>query len=157
MSHTRKRIVRILICGTLLMGISACTSNIKHIPATATTAPKEKTYSASYDKVWNAAMRALSEETTFKILDKSSGVMVTEFTTIDGKELSLIQTCFLGKTYKSSYTVNIKQGGGKTDVRVNVKLQAAQAVLLLAREESNADVESYLRQKLFDGISSNLR
>lgn len=153
-----KKIARILICGTLLMGISACTSNIKHIPATATTAAKEKTYSASYDKVWGAAMRALSEETTFKILDKSSGIMVTEFTTIDGKELSLIQTGFLGKTYKSSYTVNIKQGGaGKTDVRVNVKLQAAQAVLLLAREESNPDVESYLRQKLFDGISSNLR
>ena len=83
--------------------------------------------------------------------------MVTEFRTIDAKELSLAATYFLGKTYKDSYTVNFNpQTPNKTDVMVNIKLKADQWVLL-SREESNADVESYLRKKLFDRIAANLK
>lgn len=141
----------------LFFAISGCASNIEHIPPTQVPISKNKVFSGSFDQVWSAAQRVLSEETTFKILDKSSGIMVTELKTIDAKELSLAQTYFLGKTYKSSYTVNFSQaGGGKTDVKVNVKLQAVQAVLL-SREESNENVESYLRQQLFDKVAANLK
>jgi hypothetical protein len=134
-----------------------CTSNIKHIPKSEAQTPKSQAYNASIDEVWNAAKNALVEDETFKILDKSSGIMVTELRTIDAKELSLAATYFLGKTYKNSYTVNFsQQTPNMTDVTVNVKLQAVQ-VVLLSREESNADVESYLRKKLFDKIAENLK
>lgn len=119
--------------------------------------PKSQAYNASVDAVWNAAKKALVEDETFKILDKSSGIMVTELRTIDAKELSLAATYFLGKTYKNSYTINFNpQASNKTDVTINVKLQAVQ-VVLLSREESNADVEGYLRKKLFDKIAENLK
>jgi uncharacterized protein (UPF0333 family) len=134
-----------------------CTSNIKHIPKSEAQAPKSQAYNASVDAVWNAAKKALVEDETFKILDKSSGIMVTELRTIDAKELSLAATYFLGKTYKNSYTINFNpQASNKTDVTINVKLQAVQ-VVLLSREESNADVEGYLRKKLFDKIAENLK
>ena len=136
---------------------TGCASNIEHIPTAAKSVEKQKAYNSSIDKVWAAAQRALSENDTFKVLDKSSGIMVTEFRPIDAKELSLAQTYFLGKTYKSSYTLNFTQNGANsTDVRVNVKLQAVQMVLL-AREENNDVVAGYLRQQLFDKISVNLR
>lgn len=140
----------------LTIMLFACSSNIKHIQTVETTVPKLKTYNAPFEKVWGATQRALSETDTFKVLDKSSKIMVTEFRTVDSKELSLAQTYFLGKTYKSSYTVNfIQQSSGKTDVLVNVKLQAVQ-VALLAREESNENVEAFLRKNIFAKIESNL-
>jgi hypothetical protein len=133
-----------------------CTSNIKDIPKAEIKTPKTQTFNAPVEAVWAATQKALSDDETFKVLDKSSGIMVTELRTIDAKELSLAATYFLGKTYKNSYTVNFnQQAQNKTDVTVNIKLQAVQAVLL-SREESNEDVESYLRKKLFEKIASNL-
>jgi len=152
-----KKNLGITALAVFFLGISGCASNIEHISTTQAPIAKNKVFSASFDNVWSAAQRVLSEETTFKILDKSSGIMVTELKTIDGKELSLVQTNFLGKTYKSSYTVNFSPAGsGKTDVKVNVKLQAVQ-VAILSREESNENVEGYLRQQLFDKIAANLK
>lgn len=154
--HFSLSILLLVLCIALIANFTGCTSNIKHIKAPEKPVEKMKTFNAPLDKVWSTAQRTLSEEDTFKILDKSSGIMVTEFKTIDAKELSLIQTGFLGKTYKRSYTINFIQNGGRTDVSINVKLQAVQAVLL-SREEGNENVEAYLRQKLFDKISANLR
>ena len=151
---TSSALILAVLVSTLLFG---CTSNIKDIPKSETYTPKSQTYNVPIEAVWSAAQKALAEDETFKILDKSSGIMVTEFRTIDAKELSLAATYFLGKTYKDSYTVNFNpQTPNKTDVMVNIKLKADQWVLL-SREESNADVESYLRKKLFDRIAANLK
>lgn len=151
-----KNNIGMLALAVLFLTLTGCASNIEHIPTAQSPTPKNKVFNSSIDKVWSAAQRVLSEETTFKILDKSSGIMVTELKTIDSKELSIAQTTFLGKTYKSSYTVNFSPlGSGKTDVKVSVKLQAIQ-VALLSREESNENIESYLRKQLFDKIASNL-
>jgi hypothetical protein len=142
----------------LLFVLGGCASNIDHIAAPQEAVPKNKVFNASLDTVWGAAQRVLSEETSFKILDKSSGIMVTEPQAVDSKELSYAQTVFFaGKTYKSSYTLNFAPAGaGKTDVKLNVKLQAVQLVLM-AREEPNEGVEGYLRQKLFEKIAANVK
>jgi hypothetical protein len=143
-----------VLFSTLIFG---CTSNIQDIPKATIKIPKSQTYNAPMEAVWSATQKALAEDETFKVLDKSSGIMVTEFRTIDSKELSLAAITFLGKTYKNSYTVSFnKQASNKTDVAISVKLQALQIALVL-RDESNEDVESYLRKKLFDKINANLR
>ncbi|MDQ3582062.1 MAG: hypothetical protein M3495_10825 [Pseudomonadota bacterium] len=140
----------------LIAALVACGSNITHIDTARTNVPDTRSFDGSMDTVWAAAKRALSADATFKALDRSSGIMVTEFRTIDAEELSIAQTVFLGKTYKSSYTVNFNPAtDGKTDVTVNVKLQAVQ-VGFFSREESNEGVESYLRQALFDKIATNM-
>ena len=134
-----------------------CGSNIQHIPTTTTIVEPSRVYSASFDKVWAATLQALSDEGTLKVIDKSGGIIVTEPKTVDSKELSGVGTMFLGKTYKSNYTVNVKEkASNKTDVTINVKLQAVQ-VGFFAREEKLDNVENYLREKLFNKIASNLR
>lgn len=155
-----KKTVKML--GALCLAISTaaivgCASNIDHIPTTTVVAPQSMTFNAPFDRVWSAAQAALSADATFKVLDKSSAIMVTEYKTVDSKELSLVGTYFLGKTYKSNYTLNFQSHGAKqAEVRVNVGLQAQQMVLL-NREEDQPQVKGYLRQKLYDQIAANLR
>ena len=133
----------------------ACTSNIQHIESPKAPVEKQKTFNVPFEKVWVATQRALAETETFKILDKTSGMMVTEFRAVDAKELSLWQIYWGSKTYKFSYTVNLFPNDTNTLISVSVKLHADQYAFL-AREESNEDVEAYLRKKLFDKISLNL-
>ncbi|MGD9579714.1 MAG: hypothetical protein AB7Y74_15875 [Syntrophorhabdus sp.] len=155
----QNRIVKTLVTSWVVivfLTIFGCGTNIEHIQTTETNAPQSMVYNAPSDHVWSAAVAALSADATFKVLDKASGIMVTEFKTIDSKELSLASTYFLGKTYKSNYTVNfLSKAADKTEVKVNVSLQAVQ-MALLAREEDQPQVKSYLRQKLFDQIAANL-
>lgn len=140
-----------------LVLLSGCATNIGHIPTNAATIRKSHSFDAPFEKVWRATQRALSEDQTVKLSDKSSRVMVTEMRAIDGKELSIVQTYFWGKTYKSSYSVNFDQiSPNKTDVTINVKLQAVQ-FFFLAREENNESVEGFLRKKLVDKITANMR
>ncbi len=140
----------------LVVYLFGCGSNIQHIPTTVNITEPNKVYNASSDKVWTATLQALSEEGTLKVIDKSGGIIVTEPKTVDSKELSVVSTTFLGKTYKNSYTINIKElGFNKSDVKIIVKLQAVQ-VGFFAREEQLDNVENYLRDKLFQKISSNL-
>ena len=74
------------------------------------------------------------------------------------KNFPLQTHIFQGKQYKNSYTLNIiKLDNKKTKIKIkiHVKLKANQAVLL-NREESNENVENYLRVNLFNKISESL-
>lgn len=154
MRHGSGRPLAAVAVAALLLG---CGSNIKHISAPAAPVSTSMVFDGSMEKVWGATQSALSDDATFKVLDKSSGIMITELRTIEGSELSLLKTYFLGKTYKSSYTINFRAvGSAKTEVKANVNLQTVQLVLL-SREEDLPEVKSYMRQKLFDKISANLK
>lgn len=147
--------IALVIIASIILLTSGCGSNIKHI-ASDTKSDRQQVFNAPLDKVWGAAQIALSEEDTFKVLDKSSGMMVTEFRAVEGKEMPLFKTAFFGKTYKYSYTLHfapVRQGA--TNVNINVKLQAGQ-FWFVNREEKLENVENYLRQKLFAKISENI-
>jgi hypothetical protein len=153
-SLTLLRTICLIITLAIFVG---CTSNIDHIPTTTTMAPQAMIFDAPLNRVWSATQTALSSDATFKILDKAASIMVTEFKTVNSKELSIIGTTFLGKTYKSSYTVNFQpKGTKKTEVRVNVGLKAQQ-IGFFTREEDQPQVKSHLRNKLYEQIAVNLR
>ena len=114
-----------MLASFILISLLGCGSNIQHIPTTTTIVEPSRVYSASFDKVWAATLQALSDEGNLKVIDKSGGIIVTEPKTVDSKELSIVGTTFLGKTYKSNYTVNVKvMASNKTDVKLmlNCKL-----------------------------------
>ena len=147
---------RSIIVAALVLLTAGCTSNISRIPIGAEGAPTSKTFDAPVDRVWSAAQAALASDATFKVLDKSSLIMVTEYKTVDSNEISIVGTVFLGKTYKNNYTVNFRAvGPSRTEVSVNVGLQAQQ-VGFFTREDDQPQVKSYLRKKLFDQISAKL-
>jgi len=155
MQEDRRRIVG---AAGGVMFLAGCASNIGHIESAPREAvPKTRAFDATFERTWSAAQRTLAEDETIKVLDRSSKLMVTEWRTIDAKELSLVESYFLGKTYKNSYTITFDSlTSNRTDVRVGVKLQAVQ-IAILSREESNEAVESYLRKKFFDRLSVALR
>ncbi len=149
--------IRLIVISLFAFVIAfGCSSNIKHIPSTIEKS-QNKIFKQSIEKVWKATSRILSEEETFKVLDKSGGIMVTDYRTVDGNELSVIGTTFLGKTYKYSYNINFdKLSSTKTEVTVFVKLQNVM-VGFFSRESKEENVENYLRQKLFDKISKKIQ
>jgi hypothetical protein len=144
-----------IIACILLSFVVGCSSNVSKIKeSNVTMTPKSQVYKENFDKVWAATISALAENETIKVGEKSTGIIVTDLRTIDGKELSLISTAFLGSTYKYRYTINIKpQSNNSTNVSANVKL-SKQQFFLAKRETSDEEIESYLRKQLFDRIKS---
>ena len=142
----------------LAIGLSAgCASNLPAVTPTAVSAPAAVTFEASVEKVWGATQGILASEATFKVLDKGSSIMVTEYKTIDSQELSLIGTYFLGKTYKNNYTITFQPAGqDRTMVRVAVGLQSQQ-LGFLNREADEPQVTGHLRQRMFDKISAAIK
>jgi hypothetical protein len=152
--HAKGSLTLAMVAALILL--SGCGSNIEHIEQAPIKAGKDQTFQRPLEEVWKAAMRVLSEAETFKVLDESGGLMVTEFRTVDAKELGLFETWALGKTYKYSYTINFESfEAGQTNVIVHVKLEKVQWGML-KREESQANVESYLREQLFTKLSERL-
>ncbi len=84
--------------------VNGCGSNIQHIPTTMDKIENDRMFNGSFEKVWTTTVRVMSEDETFNVLDKSEGIIVTELKTVDSKELSIVKTTFLGKTYKYSYS-----------------------------------------------------
>ena len=137
--------------------VAGCGSNLPAVSSAAASAPAAVTYDAATDRVWAATQGILAEVATFKVLDKSSSIMVTEFKTIESQELSLIGTAFLGKTYKNNYTITfVPVAQGKTTVRISVGLQSQQ-VGFFTREADDPQVTGHLRQKMFDKIATALK
>jgi hypothetical protein len=137
--------------------LASCGSNIEHIQEAPIKVGKSTSYQQPLEDVWKAALFVLSESETFKVLDQAGGLMVTEFRTVDAKELGLFQTWALGKTYKYSYTINFESSETKTtNVIIHVKLEKVQWGGMLKREESLENVENHLREQLFDKLSEKL-
>lgn len=144
--------------GVFAISMFGCANNVSNIKSSSIgDVPKSKIYSSNFDKVWSVTISKLSQDETIKVSDKSSGIIVTEYRTVDGEELSLVDTYFMGSTYKYSYSINLlKETSGGTEVIVNVKLMTSQFALL-NKETKDAVVENYLRKKLFESLSSSLK
>ncbi len=152
----KKTVSLIILISASLALLTACgKKNITHI-STSTTCPEEYIFDDTFNQAWEATKDAISAQNTIKFMDRESGIITTEPKTVDGKELSLLDIFFLGKTYKYTYTVNLSGvSGTKTLIRIDVKLFEKIAALL-EREDNIAHVNSYLRSKLFRNICGRL-
>jgi hypothetical protein len=145
-----------VLLALVLAQLAGCPSNISHVPRTSETTPYVVVYSASPDRVWSATQAALSAGGRFKAIDKASGVMVTEFKVVDSNELSFISKAMLGKTYRSNYTVSLRQvAPERTEVNVKVLIEVSQ--LGIRSPEEQPQLNAFMRQKLFDQINAILR
>jgi uncharacterized protein YceK len=146
-----------VLCIVMLISLVGCGSNVSEIKSSdIPTAPTSKTYPASMDKVWGAALSYIAEHDSITVSDKGSGLIVTNYRTVDGKELSLVSTSFLGSTYKYAYTINmVSDSANATTVRISVKLEKEQ-MAMLKREAHDEKVENYLRNKFFKGLESKM-
>ena len=132
--------------------LPSCAENLpRDIPKTYA-APIEHTFAVPYDKAWKGTVRAISDENLVKILDKESGLIVTEYGTMNKRVLNMFQTALFGRTYKNSYSVNLTEViPGKTSVRIQSNLMMEQFAFY--NRERNIDwFEAFMRQDLFRKI-----
>jgi len=148
--------VRNIILLILFTVFSSCvTTNIESIKEEVL-CPVQYTFNRSYMQVWQATVRAIAQEEVIKTISQDAGIIVTEYGTIEDREVGIIGTIFLGKTYKYSFTINLlKRNPAKTDVRIKTNLKGSQAAIY-EREEKIPKVESYMRKDLFIRICNQL-
>ncbi len=151
--HKTKSFVFLIFIAALL---SSCAENLPQDISTSYSAPTEFTFNTPYGKTWKKAVRAISEENRIRTLDKESGLIVTEYITVNKEILTMFQTIMFGRTYKNSYSVTItEESPGSTNVMVHSNLMMEQFALY--KRERNVDwFEAYMRQILFKKICDNI-
>ncbi len=152
----KKNIFLLFIGSTLLLLSSCAETNVDTIRGGTIQVNDYRDFIGSEDRVWKALINALSEKEIIKVFDRGSGLVVTDYGTVAGRELEAVKTLLLAMTYKYSYTVNLlPQAGNKTRIRVKVNL-LGQQVGFYEREVSDIAVEKYLTKDLFDRICNSL-
>ncbi len=146
-----------LLSALMLLFLGGCgKTNIASIDSSLNCATQHG-FNASYNKTWKAVAAAVVGRVSVDIIDKDSGIISSSLSTVDGQELSMIDTTFFGQTYKYSYEVVVSSvSGGHTLVKVHVRLVNNQFWMIMNREQKIESVESYLRQKLYEDICVNL-
>jgi hypothetical protein len=93
-------------------------------------------------------VQAVSEESMVKTLDRDSGLIVTEYVTINKRVLNMFDTAMFGRTYKNSYSITLNElTPGKTTIRVQSNLMMEQFAVY-NRERQVQWFEAYMRQDL---------
>lgn len=143
-----------LVC--YLFFLTGCAENLpQDIPKTYS-APEEYTFNVPYDKSWKGVVKAISKENRVKTLDRSSGLIVTDYMTVNKEILTMFQTALFGRTYKNSYSVTLfEEGPGRTNISIQANLLMEQFAFY-ERERRVTWFEAFMRQELFNDICQTL-
>jgi len=118
--------------------------------------PLEYSFAAPLGDVWKGTVRAISEEERIQVLDEESGLLVTEYRSINTLVQFLEDKPLLGKVYKNGYTVTVQADGlGATRVSVRSRL-LVENFLGTESPLEDASLSAYMRQELFRKICFNL-
>jgi hypothetical protein len=140
----------------LCLLISSCAENLPQDIPKDYTAPNEHIFHVPFDKAWKGTVQAVSEESMVKTLDRDSGLIVTEYVTINKRVLNMFETAMFGRTYKNSYSITLNElTPGKTTIRVQSNLLMEQFAVY-NRERQVQWFEAYMRQDLFRRICQAL-
>jgi len=141
-----------LIVAVLSWLLASCAENLPRDIPSNYTAPVEHTFAVTLETAWKGTVQAVSSENLIKTLDRDSGLIVTEYGTINKRALNIFETVFFGRTYKNSYSINLSEvAPGKTRIRVQSNLMMEQFAVY-NRERQVEWFEAYMRQDLFHRI-----
>ncbi len=147
---------RLTIVVLILTGILGCTKNIDHINDYVY-CPENYSFQAPFSKTWDSTIEALLELTAIDTMEQKSGYISTAIVTVDGREMDFIEHAILGQTYKFTYDIRVRSiSKQRTQISTKVKLYLEQFMGISRREDSVAQVEHYLREKLYSAICGKL-
>jgi Putative peptidoglycan binding domain len=145
-----------VLASLLCLLISSCAENLPQDIPKDYTAPNEHIFTVPFDKAWKGTVQAVSEESMVKTLDRDSGLIVTEYVTINKRVLNMFETAMFGRTYKNSYSITLNElSPGKTTIRVQSNLMMEQFAIY-NRERQVEWFEAYMRQDVFRRICQAL-
>jgi hypothetical protein len=151
----RFRAAALLLCWMFILPASGCIKKESVSIPTEYGSRIEHTFGSTIDDTWKAVIMALSEKDIIKIMDRPSGVVITEFGSVDAADVTTLHTYMKGQRYKYVYTINFsEQPDDRTAVRIDVKLH--EPALTFLNENTEPLVQNYLRADLFQRICSNL-
>ena len=136
--------------------MSSCAGKDAVDVATRYPVPAEYTFAAPFDNVWQGTVRAIAEEERIQVLDEESGLLVTEYRSINTLVQFFEKKPLFGKVYKNGYTVKVQaDGSGATRVILRSRLLVEN---VLGGDSPLADeaLSAYMRQELFRKICFNL-
>ena len=118
--------------------------------------PIEYAFAVPIDIAWQGTVKALAEEERITTLDRESGLLVTEYKTINNLVQALVPTPMYGRRYKNGYTVHLdKVSPEQTLIRVRSSLSLEQ-LGIFHDEIDDAAIKALMRQELFRKICLNL-
>lgn len=149
--------VLLVVLFFLAGAISSCAEKNLQSMAKEYPVPNEYIFAVPYENAWQATVRAISEEERIANLERESGVIVTEYRTINQLLHSLIATSIFGKVYKRGYIVNLREvASGQTSISIQSKLLLEQ-LSVYSSELQDERLNAYMRQELFRKICLNLQ
>ncbi len=95
-------ILAVLLCCSVVL--LSCTGKIPRPALQDAAVPNEYTFAVPFDDAWQGTIRALAEEERMSTLDRESGLMVTEYKTINKIVENLGHDATFGRIYKNGYT-----------------------------------------------------
>jgi peptidoglycan hydrolase-like protein with peptidoglycan-binding domain len=155
--YTARVLMQILALCFLVASLGGCgKTNLSHVEQ-ALTCDDSHAFNGNRKKIWDATVTAVTRLNGISLLDKSSGIISSKKGSVDGEELSMFDTAFLGHTYKYSYEIVLSEvSSTRTRVMVDVKLFSNQFRVIVNREQKIDSVESYLIKKLYKSICKNI-
>ncbi len=137
--------------------LSACAEKNPQPMAQEYPVPHQYIFAVPYESAWQGTVRAISEEERISTLERESGLIVTEYRTINQLVQNLISTAIFGKVYKNGYTVNLSEvASGQTRITIRSKLLLEQLTIYTS-ELQDERLNAYMRQELFRKICLNLQ
>jgi hypothetical protein len=140
-----------------LLLLSGCGKTNVHSADQSVICSNQHIFNASYDRTTKAVAAAISIRNSIKVYDNDSGIISSHPALVDGEELSILDTIFLGQTYKYSYKVVVTPiSSSKSRVKIQVTLMLDQYWSVINREQKLKSLEEYLRKKLYTVICNKL-
>ena len=148
--------VCVCVCVLLLPGCVSKKSNIDSLKQVkGSQSYKEYTFNSGFNTTWLAVGRVLAADSAIKTIDRQSGVITTDYVSIDTEGPNPVDTALGAKIYKYSHTVTVKKRGRKTKVLVDTSLKMNQMVVY-EKNENIPWVEKALRKQLLSRICLEL-
>ncbi len=118
--------------------------------------PVDYTFQASYDQSWNATRKAVMELSNVEVMNVNMGIITSDITTVKGEEMVFLDHA-PNKTYKYTYDIKLRrEEKDATKISTQVKLLPEQFLLQSNKKNKKTQTESYLREKLYKKVCSNL-
>ncbi|HAJ56172.1 MAG TPA: hypothetical protein DCL35_00190 [Candidatus Omnitrophica bacterium] len=149
--------MRRLIVLLLFLGLGGCATTI---PLPDKPIENNRTFEASYDKVWTATMQVLAELTySLRMADKNSGVIITDYVNFPGKEIlryAQYNRPFSDRFGRFKLNITIQKNDSDHIVKIISNIEAGLGLGRLSAPWVNRPSNGHLESMILSKIQSKI-
>jgi hypothetical protein len=151
-----RTIYLVFLFSLLAVLFSACADRTSRPIAKDYNVPTEYTFAVPFDTAWKKTVQALTADERITALDRESGLLVTEYKSINNLVYTLVPNPMFGRVYKNGYTIHLDRlSPEQTRIEVRSSL-ILEELAFYQHQLDNAEIKAFMRQELFRRICMNL-